>query len=169
MSKSIRVGATYTTKIGRNSVEVKVTGTNEKGWEVTTASGKVLTIKDAARLTPVHATTPAATPETTEPASTPKRRSRAAADGQPREKKLGLMGAAQKVLAEAEQADLPMSTAKMVEIAMSKGYWKPAKGGKTPSNTLYAMILRDMQKHAGDAKFRRAEEHFGRGRFFLNR
>jgi hypothetical protein len=79
------------------------------------------------------------------------------------------LAAAVKVLEEAEQADLPMGTKKMVEVAMSKGYWTPLKGGKTPENTLYAMILRDMQKQGGDAKFRRAEEHFGRGRFFLNR
>ena len=62
-----------------------------------------------------------------------------------------------------------MSTTKMVEIAMSKGYWSPAKGGNTPANTLYAMILRDMTNNGNDAKFRRAEDHFGRGRFFLNR
>jgi len=177
MSKAIRTGATYTTRIGRNSVEVKVTGTNEKGWQVTTASGKVLTIKDATRLTPVSA--PA---ESAPVAPTPARRGRSASSTSPApevatppqgapqatEKRLGLMGAALKVLGEADQADLPMGCKGMVERALAKGYWKPLKGGKTPVNTLAAMILRDLKEHADEAKFRRAEEdRFGRGKFFL--
>lgn len=180
MSHEVKVGQAYLCKVGRNNVDVKVLNTCDGGWDVVTAKGRRLTIKDAARLTALPAGAGAGT---TQPAKGAKKSGGApkgakAASGrkgpqdgaaQPQEKRLGLMGAAMKVLAEAEQADLPMSCKKMVETAMAKGYWAPLNGGKTPVNTLAAMILRDLKEHGGDAKFRRAEEHFGRGRYFLNR
>ena len=176
----VKVAEAYLCKVGRNNVEVKVVSANgDGGWTVATATGKTLTIKDAARLSALPAATtegaaqaaPGArkrgkTPKGATPTSGRKR----AHDGAPQtqEKRMGLMGAAAKVLEEADQADLPMSCKKMVETAMAKGYWAPLNGGKTPVNTLAAMILRDLKEHGNDAKFRRAEERFGRGRYFLN-
>jgi hypothetical protein len=160
MSKEIKVGQSYRCKIGRNSVEVTVLNTCDGGWEVATISGKRLTIKAATRLS-------ALTAATTEGAKVTAGRNvgqQGASQGEG--KRMSLMDAAAKVLQEADQADLPMNTTRMVEIAMSKAYWQPKKGGKTPANTLYVMILRDQQKHGGQARFRRAEE---KGKFFLQR
>lgn len=178
--REVKVGQTYLCKVGRNNVEVKVLNTCDGGWEVATAAGRHLTVKDASRLSalPAGAAEVGAqaafgakkhgkTPKDAKAGSGRKRAQQGAQEGS--QKRLGLMGAAAKVLEEADQADLPMSCKKMVETAMAKGYWAPLKGGKTPVNTLAAMILRDLKEHANDAKFRRAEEHFGRGRFFLNR
>jgi len=180
--QQIKVGQEYLCKIGRNDVRVVVVEVPAMGSITlkTVGTGKTVKIADPARLKPVpggHAATrdegaqvaasDAETPTTTK--ATKGRHTREEGAPEAKKKRTSLMDAAAKVVAEADQADLPMSTTKMVELAMSKGYWAPAKGGKTPSNTLYAMILRDMTKNGGDAKFRRAEEHFGRGRFFLNR
>jgi hypothetical protein len=54
-------------------------------------------------------------------------------------------------------------------ISLSKVRWAPAKGGKTSANTLCSMTLRGMHNHGGGSKFRRAEDRFGRRKFFLNR
>jgi hypothetical protein len=179
--QQIKVGQEYLCKIGRNDVKVVVVEVPAMGSITlkTVGTGKTVKIADPARLRPVPggaaatrdegAQVAASDAETPTTAKTAKGR-HTREEGAPRAKKkrTSLIAAAAKVVAEADQADLPMSTTKMVELAMSKGYWAPTKGGKTPSNTLYAMILRDMTKNGGDAKFRRAEEHFGRGRFFLN-
>jgi hypothetical protein len=133
MSKEIKVGQSYRCKIGRNSVEVTVLNTCDGGWEVVTASGKRLTIKDTARLSALPAATPEggaqAAPGAKTCVGTPKgakaaRGRNVGQEGAPQanEKRMGLMDAALKVLQEAGQADLPMNTTGMVEIALSKGY-----------------------------------------------
>jgi hypothetical protein len=76
------------------------------------------------------------------------------------EKKLSQFQAAIKVLAEAKE---PMNCKAMVEAMEAKGYWT-SPGGKTPSQTLYAAILRDIRK-GKDARFVKAE----RGLFTLNK
>lgn len=165
--QQIKVGHEYLCKIGRNDVKVVAVSVPKMGAITlkTVATHKTVKIADPERLKPVPGGSAATHDES---APQPANHSQES-EGATKKKRTSLIDAAAKVVGEAEQADLPMSTSKMVETAMSKGYWAPAKGGKTPANTLYAMILRDMQKHGGDAKFRRAEEHFGRGRFFLNR
>ena len=50
----------------------------------------------------------------------------------------------------------------MVEEAIEKGYWKP--GGKTPAATMYAAILREIQKKGDASRFVKTE----RGKFTLN-
>ena len=73
-------------------------------------------------------------------------------------KKLSEFQAAIKVLAEAKE---PMNCTAMVEAMQTKGYWT-CPGGKTPSQTLYASILRDIRK-GKDARFVKAD----RGMFTL--
>ncbi len=73
-------------------------------------------------------------------------------------KKLSQFQAAIKVLGEAKE---PMGCKQMVEAMIAKGYWT-SPGGKTPSQTLYASILRDMRK-GKDARFVKAD----RGTFTL--
>ena len=177
MSKAIKVGQAYTCKVGRNSVEVKVLSTCDGGWVVGTATGRQLTVKNAARLNALPAAERAPGAHVAAPAQETPKRTKAVRGShvgqqgatQAKEKRTSLMDAAAKVVAEADPADLPMGCKKMVETAMAKGYWAPLKGGKTPVNTLAAMILRDLKEHGDQAKFRRAEERFGRGKFLLNR
>ena len=73
-------------------------------------------------------------------------------------KKFSQFQAAIKVLAEAKE---PMGCKQMVEAMQAKGYWS-SPNGKTPSQTLYAAILRDIRK-GKDARFVKAD----RGMFTL--
>ena len=76
------------------------------------------------------------------------------------DKKLSQIEAAIKVLAEAKE---PMNCTAMVEAMQAKGYWT-SPGGKTPAQTLYSSILRDLRK-GKDARFVKAD----RGLFGLNK
>jgi hypothetical protein len=73
-------------------------------------------------------------------------------------KKLSQFQAAMKVLAEAGE---PMNCPAMVEAMIAKGLWA-SPAGKTPSQTLYASILRDLGK-GKEARFVKAD----RGMFTL--
>ena len=65
-----------------------------------------------------------------------------------------------KVLAEAREL---MNCAAMVEATQAKGYWT-SPGGKTPPQTLYSSILRDVRR-GKDARFVKA----ARGMFALTK
>ena len=73
-------------------------------------------------------------------------------------KKLSQFQAAIRVLAEAKK---PMNCTAMVEAMQAKGYWA-SPGGKTPQQTLYASILRDIRK-GKDGRFVKTD----RGTFAL--
>ena len=81
--------------------------------------------------------------------------------GQP--KRLSALDAAVKVLEERDPADGPLSCKQMIERMAAKGYWTPVRGGKTPANTLYAAILREINTKGKDSRFVKVE----RGRFAL--
>lgn len=68
------------------------------------------------------------------------------------------LDAAAKVLADAGE---PLNCKTIVERAIEKGYWKT--GGKTPAATVYAAILREIQKKSGASRFAKAD----RGMFTL--
>ena len=67
-------------------------------------------------------------------------------------KKLSQIVAAIRILAEAKE---PMNCQAMVEAMQAKRYWT-SPGGKTPSQTLYSSILRDIRK-GKDARFVKAD------------
>jgi len=73
-------------------------------------------------------------------------------------KRLSQIDTAARVLAEAKE---PMNCMAMVDAMQAKGYWA-SPGGKTPQQTLYASILRDIRK-GKDARFVKA----ARGAFAL--
>ena len=73
-------------------------------------------------------------------------------------KKTSLMDAAVQILRETGQ---PMNTKAMIEAILAKGLW--ATMGKTPAATLYASILREIQKKGNQARFVKVE----RGKFAL--
>jgi len=60
--------------------------------------------------------------------------------------------AAAKILVDAGGA---LNCKAMVDQAIKKGYWKP--GGKTPAATMYAAILREIQKKGDAARFVKTE------------
>lgn len=77
------------------------------------------------------------------------------ADAKP--KRMSALDAAAKVLAEADE---PMTAKAMVEQMAAKGYWT-SPGGKTPEATLYAAIVREINKKGDEARFRKADRgHF---------
>jgi hypothetical protein len=74
--------------------------------------------------------------------------------------KLSALDAAAQVLASANE---PMNAKAMIEAMAAKGYWT-SPGGKTPHATLYAAILRELQKKGNESRFVKVE----RGQFALN-
>ena len=73
--------------------------------------------------------------------------------------KLSALQAAVRVLAEAGR---PMTCREMIDTMATKGYWS-SPAGKTPANTLYAAILRELQTKADQSRFQKVD----RGRFDL--
>lgn len=135
MNENIRVGTRGTIKVGRNEVKVKVVGKAPNGgWKVKTESGKEMTVKNI--------TTEAKAEAPAEKKSAPERKPAAPAG----ERKLSLVNAAAAVL---ERSDEPMTVRRMIDAAKEQKLWEPG-AGKTPEQTLYSAILREMKKH-GDA------------------
>lgn len=98
-----------------------------------------------------------AEPQVSEPAAKPakmKKPAKEKASG-----KLSALDAAAKVLAESKE---PMTSKEMIDAMAAKGYWT-SPGGKTPQATLYAAILREIQKKGAEARFAKTE----RGHFTL--
>ena len=157
MSKTaIRAGDRAFVKVGRNLVEVRVDGKAEGGWSVTSRTGKSMTVKtlltaEGDTLAAHEADAPAsakAEAKAKPPAPSPK--------AVP-PKGLGLLSAAAAVL---ERSDAPMSVKAMIEEAKSEGLWTP-KGGKTPEQTLYSAIIREIRDKGNASRFRKE----GRGLF----
>ena len=165
MSKSaIRAGDRAFVKVGRNLVEVRVKGKAEGGWSVTSRTGKSMTARtlltaegetlaahEADAPAPAKAARPAPARDAAKAkpaAPTPK--------AVPR-KGLGLLSAAAAVL---ERSDAPMSVRAMIEAAKSDGLWTPG-GGKTPEQTLYSAIIREIRDKGNASRFRKE----GRGLF----
>ena len=148
MSKEYKAGDRALAKVGRNLVEVRVKAKAENGWTVETRNGKTLTVKSLVSQggETAAATAPkAAKPKATKPAATLP------------EKGLSLLNAAAAVL---EQSDEALAVRAMIEKAKESGLWTP-KGGKTPEQTLYSAIIREIKDKGDASRFRKA----GRGLF----
>ena len=102
-------------------------------------------------------TSPKQTPKAA--TKSPKRETKAATAAKEPTAKLSQMAAALKVL---QQAKEPLTCKQMVEQMAKKGLWQ-SPGGKTPDQTLYASILRDIQKHGDASRFQKVD----RGLFTL--
>ena len=157
MSKSaIRAGDRAFVKVGRNLVEVRVDGKAESGWNVTSRTGKSMTVKT---LLTAEGDTLAAH-EADAPASAQAEAKAKPAAPSPKAvppKGLGLLSAAAAVL---ERSDAPMSVKAMIEAAKSDGLWTPGSG-KTPEQTLYSAIIREIRDKGNASRFRKE----GRGLF----
>jgi hypothetical protein len=107
------------------------------------------------RLAKAGASAPAApAAATVSPTVAHGRKKAARADGT-----MSCLDSAAKVLGQAGEA---LDCKTIVERAIAKGYWRT--NGKTPAATLYAAILREMQKQGKAARFIKTD----RGRFALN-
>lgn len=76
-------------------------------------------------------------------------------------KKLSALDAAAKVLGESKE---PLNAKTMIERMAAKGYWT-SPGGKTPASTLYAALIREIQKKGNEARFQKTD----RGLFTTNK
>lgn len=106
-----------------------------------------------------------ATKKTTK--KTPARKTNASTEAPPKKPratktdgKLSQLDAAAKVLTDSGE---PMTTKVMIEAMATKGYWT-SPAGKTPAQTLYAAITREISAKGNEARFTKVD----RGRFALN-
>ena len=163
MSKEYKAGDRAFTKVGRNFVEVRVKSKAGNGWTVETRSGKTLTVKNLEPRPGDAAPSSAKAAEAkSAKVSTPKT-ARAAAPSAKAvpQKGLSLLSAAAAVL---EQSDEPMSVKAMIATAKDRGLWTPGEG-KTPEQTLYSAIIREIKSKGGESRFRKED----RGRFAFAR
>lgn len=73
------------------------------------------------------------------------------------EKKLSLLSAALEVL---KSDDAALTTKQMVEAAKSRNLWTPG-AGKTPEQTLYSAIMREIKEKGESSRFvKDARGHF---------
>ena len=167
MSNEFKAGDRAYTKVGRNLVEVRVKAKTETGWTVTTRTGRTLAVRSleavpGAAAGIASAATPKAAAKAAKAAAkaTPKAAPKAEATAVPK-KGLSLLNAAATVL---ERSGEAMPVRAMIEEAKASGLWTPT-GGKTPEQTLYSAIIREIKDKGGASRFRKD----GRGRFSFAR
>ena len=163
-NKDVKTGEVYLARVTGKVVPVRITGEcPHGGWYATnTVTHRKVRIKSAQRLRgKVHRTTTAAPDgKKAAPPSRDTTGGQKRDTGEPRGPKGKLSGleAAAKVLAEAGE---PLNCQAIVERALEKGYWQTA--GKTPANTLYAAIAREIKTKGPAGRFVKA----ARGTFTL--
>ena len=167
MSNEFKAGDRAYTKVGRNLVEVRVKAKTETGWTVTTRTGRTLAVRSleavpgaAAGIASVATPKAAAKAAKTAAKATPKAAPKTEAAAVPK-KGLSLLNAAATVL---ERSGEAMPVRAMIEEAKASGLWTPT-GGKTPEQTLYSAIIREIKDKGGASRFRKD----GRGRFSFAR
>jgi len=153
--ENIKIGSVYDIKVGKNTSAVRITKPIATGGfeAVTLATHKTMVIKSADRVVGLH------NPKADKPSSATKTPT-TAAPAPPADKRLSLLDAAAKVLAESKE---PLNCKMMIQAMTAKGYWLPSQGGKTPINTLHAAISTEIKKKGDTARFYKV----GRGQFGL--
>ena len=169
----VQTGATYLVKLAGNLVPVRIDRQHENGgWLGTSVkTGKSIRIKSPQRLrkrlddaAPVAKVTAKPTNETT--GGVKRDTGERAATGGKREandtRPMSLLDAAAHLLS-LGTGD-PMRCKDIVDLAVARGLWMP-RDGKTPANTLYAAISREIKTKGDASRFAKAE----RGKFALKR
>ena len=151
MNETIIVGMEIIAKVGRNEVEAIVVEVAETGIKaVSKKSGKEFQVKTILQvLTPLVEANPVTEPD--EIAENPipaEERSKAKP-----EKKKSLLTAAAELLQQTGEA---LSANELISKVQEAGLWEP-QAGKTPANTLYAAILREMNTKE-NPRFARGEK-----------
>lgn len=153
VGSEITVGAIAIVKVGRNEVEVTVTGITERGWMVKSRStGREFEVRRIERIVE-EPSAEEAEPETEENAVNPASES---GSGPRPEKKLSLLNAAAQVLAACRE---PMNCKEIIAKAVEMGLWIPTEA-KTPEQTLYSGIFREI-KIAAEPRFKKSETRKG--------
>ena len=166
---NVQIGATYLVKVADNLVPVKITREHDNGgWEGTSVkTGKTIRIKSAQRLrkrlddAAPRAKTPAKATKDAKPATKRNTGERDATSGRQEAKPMSLLDAAAHLLS-LGTGD-PMRCKDIVDLAVARGLWMP-RTGKTPANTLYAAIGREIKTKGNASRFVKAE----RGKFGLS-
>jgi hypothetical protein len=167
----VQINATYLVKVAGNLVPVRIDREHDNGgWEGTSVkTGKAIRIKSAQRLrkclddsAPVAAKPKRATKDATD---APERDTgeRAATGGQrdaDAAKPMSLLDAAAYLLS-LGTGDA-MRCKDIVDLAVERELWTPGNG-RTPANTLYASLLREIKTKGDASRFMKAE----RGKFAL--
>ena len=158
--ETLKIGRTYRVAVGRNWTPATITAKlPDGGWEARSVkSGKTLRIRSHGC---VEEIAPAA--KTAKRAIKKAKASPSCDTGKPAAmsgKTMSLLDAAAQLLAGSKE---PMSCQTMVNIALTQGLWAPKREGKTPANTLYSAILREIKTKGDDSRFVKVE----RGKFEL--
>lgn len=164
IASEITVGAVVVVKVGRNEVEVVVTEVTVHGWKVKSqTTGREFEVRRIERVvaepavaaeapsaeTEVETSTAAEAEDDTPNPAPESERERPA-------KKLSLLNAAAQVLAACRA---PMNCKELVTKAVEMGLWTPT-GAKTPEQTLYSGIFREM-KSGAESRFKKSETRKG--------
>ena len=153
VGSEITVGTIAIIKVGRNEVEVTVTGITERGWMVKSRStGREFEVRRIERIVE-EPSAEEAEPETEENAVNPASES---GSGPRPEKKLALLNAAAQVLAACRE---PMNCKEIIAKAVEMGLWIPTEA-KTPEQTLYSGIFREI-KTTAEPRFKKSETRKG--------
>ena len=149
IASEITVGTVAIVKIGRNEVEVTVTEITANGWKVKSMStGREFEVTRIERIV-TEPTADAGTEDDTPNPAPESERERPA-------KKLSLLNAAAQVLAACRT---PMNCKEIIAKAVEMGLWTPT-GAKTPEQTLYSGIFREM-KSGAESRFKKSETRKG--------
>jgi hypothetical protein len=162
----VHLGATYLVNVAGNLVPVKIDREHDNGgWlGASQKTGKSIRIKSAQRLRKRLGDVPAVPAKPKQPAKGPKTTTdrdtgeRGETGGKREAKSMSLLNAAAEVLAIGDA----MRCQDIVNVAVARGLWMPGEG-KTPANTLYAAILREIKTKRDDSRFVKVE----RGKFAL--
>ena len=146
----VKIGRTYTAKVGDRQVTVRIDSTHSRGgWNATnTATGKRIRIKSAQRLRSAAKSTGKTATKTAKSKK---------AGGERKPERLSALDAAAQVLAEAGK---PMRARELITAMAERGLWE-SPAGKTPHATLYAAMLREARDKGTAARFRKID----RGQF----
>jgi hypothetical protein len=166
-TENIKIGSVYDIKVGRNTTPVRITKPAEGGgWEaIGLTTNKPVAIKSADRIVGPHnpKKSPKGSKSAKEPAkaATQDKKTDTAKRGatSPKIKRASALDSAVRVLAEAKK---PLTCQELIETMAAKDYWKSASG-KTPRNTLYAAILKEISTKGKESRFKKVD----RGQFAL--
>jgi hypothetical protein len=157
--EDVKIAGLYTIKIGKNTVAVRIMSPHPHGGWLATAintgnSMHVTADRLCGRYNPKPEKESAATSEQKpQPAVTP------ATDTDSKPAKGGGLAAAARVLTE---AGMPLRCKDIVKTMLAQGLWKTE--GKTPEQTIYSAIIREIKDKGTASRFRKTE----RGMFTIN-
>lgn len=170
ITSEVNVGTITTVKVGRNEVEVTVIEVTENGWIVkSNSSGREFEVSRFERIVgeapvkPVSSETAPVEPESADlepeneseegiPVSEEDNSNPAPESGR-QEKKLSLLDAAAEVLKNNTE---PLNSKEIIAKAIADGLWIPS-GAKTPEQSLYSAIFREMQSKEAP-RFKRSDK-----------